>query len=198
MLWKVFYYLALRRILSQELACELGSTRCCKASTRRNRIRPIREHLARSVPRNPRNPMQFSHGFFFSTRTNAEKLKELAEEALRALKDKHEAVLRDLKVYLRNKETEFILFKPIKVKTLPYCCMCSGAWRQWVACCSHSFTLPLWGLLGWASHFLHVAVKADREVALCVSMFRFVCSFRARSVLAQALELASSVRKSGP
>jgi hypothetical protein len=42
-------------------------------------------------------------------------VKELAHEALTHMKANHEEILKQLRVYLRNQETEFILFKPIKV-----------------------------------------------------------------------------------
>lgn len=56
----------------------------------------------------------------------AEKVKDLANEALSSMKANHEALLQQLRVYLRNKETEFILFKPVKVR-------CHGdGWDAWL------------------------------------------------------------------
>jgi hypothetical protein len=44
----------------------------------------------------------------------AEKVAGLASDALAGMQATHAGVLQQLRVYLRNKETEFILFKPIK------------------------------------------------------------------------------------
>jgi len=49
---------------------------------------------------------------------NAEKLRDVVADTYRQLKQRHVDIQRKMSLYLANKDTEFILFKPMKVNLL--------------------------------------------------------------------------------
>ena len=56
------------------------------------------------------------HGRSFSFNVVAENVRRLVSESYMLLKSKIPSTLQIMSLYLANKDTEFILFKPVKVR----------------------------------------------------------------------------------